>query len=188
MLAAGLIVVAVATRSVWLGALGSYLVCAQAPISADVAVVLGGDGYGNRIIKAAELVRQGYVPLVLVSGPPGFYDEHESDLAIPFAVKRGYPKSWFVPLPMDAHSTREEAVVVLRELRRRGVRRFIVVTSDYHTCRAGRIFKSFAPKAEFRVVAAPDEFFSANGWWKNREGRKIFALEWLKTVGSWLGL
>jgi uncharacterized SAM-binding protein YcdF (DUF218 family) len=185
---AALLLLSAVTHTVWLGAMGSYLVRGEEPFRADIAVVLGGDGYGNRIVKAAQLVRQGYVPLVLVSGPPGFYDVHENDLAIPFAVRRGYPESWFVPLPVRGRSTSEEAAELLTELSRRQVRRFIVVTSDYHTRRAGRIFHSMAPQAEFRIVAAPDEFFTAHGWWKTREGRKQFAFEWLKTVSSWFGV
>jgi hypothetical protein len=39
-----------------------------------------------------------------------------------------------------------------------------------------------------RVVAAPDDYFSADGWWRNREGRKVFLVEWLKTVANLLGM
>ncbi len=59
--------------------------------------MLAGDGYGHRILRAAELVRQGLAPTVLVSGPEGLYGYYESELAIPFAVERGYPRSWFLP-------------------------------------------------------------------------------------------
>ena len=62
---------------------------------ADIAVVLAGDYYGNRVLRAAELVKQGYVPNVLVSGPHMLYGFYECDLEIPFAVQRGYPESWF---------------------------------------------------------------------------------------------
>src|SRR5579864_44790 len=92
-----------------LAALGSYLVKADAPEKADIALVLAGDGGGNRILAAARLVRQGYISRVLVSGPSGIYGYHECDLAIPFAVKAGYPESYFLHLENDARSTKEEA-------------------------------------------------------------------------------
>ena len=38
------------------------------------------------------------------------------------------------------------------------------------------------------MVAAPDEFFTTNGWWRTREGRKIFFLEWTKTLTSLVGM
>ena len=59
------------TRGVWLTALGSALVYDQGPAKADVAVLLAGDQWGNRITRAAELVKQGYVPCVRVTGPWG---------------------------------------------------------------------------------------------------------------------
>jgi uncharacterized SAM-binding protein YcdF (DUF218 family) len=177
-----------AAHPVWLGALGSFLVSAEEPVRADLAVVLGGDGYGNRILKAAELVREGFVPGALVSGPAGLYGLHECDLAIPFAVKKGYPESWFIRFPIVAHSTKEEAAAIIPELRRRGVREFLLVTSDYHTRRAAAIYRSLAPDHEMRAIAAPDEFFRADSWWYTRQGRKQFLLEWLKTIAGWLGL
>ena len=45
-------------RSWWLAALGSALVHDDGPAKADLVVVLAGDYYGHRILKAAELVRK----------------------------------------------------------------------------------------------------------------------------------
>jgi uncharacterized SAM-binding protein YcdF (DUF218 family) len=171
-----------------LGALGSYLVQSGPPERADIALVLAGDYTGNRILKGAELVRQGYAPKALISGPAGNYGYYECDLAIPFAEKAGYPESYFIHLEHHALSTEEEAHAAVPELRRLGARRVLLVTSDYHTRRATKIFRAAAPDLIFYPVAAPDFYFSAQGWWHNREGRKTFAFEWMKTVAQWLGL
>ena len=179
---------AAATHAWWMAGLGRLLVRDDGPARADIAVVLAGDYYGQRILRAAELVRQGYVPNVLVSGPHMLYGFYECDLAIPFAVERGYPQSWFIRAPNEALSTREEAAAILADLRRRGVHRFLLVTSDFHTARAARIYRSAAPDMDMRVVAAPDAYFRAGGWWHNREGRKIFLVEWMKTVANALGM
>jgi uncharacterized SAM-binding protein YcdF (DUF218 family) len=168
--------------------MGVWLVRDAAPVHADIAVVLGGDAYGHRILRAADLVKQGFVPKVIVSGPPGFYGMHECDLAIPFAVKRGYPPEWFIAFPHDAHSTEEEAEVIVNELQRRNVRKVILVTSDFHSRRALRTFQKRAPDIEMRLVAARDEFFAARGWWHTREGRKTFLLEWVKTFANLVGM
>ncbi len=53
-----------------LTALGTYLVVDQPPVKADAVVVLGGDEFGMRTVKAAQLVQAGYAPYVLLSGPP----------------------------------------------------------------------------------------------------------------------
>jgi uncharacterized SAM-binding protein YcdF (DUF218 family) len=185
---AAVLVIAVLTHSIWLAWMGTWLVHNDEPFHADVIVVLAGDPSGNRILKAAQLVRQGFAPKVLVSGPAGFYDLHECDLAIPFAVRRGYPAEWFVPIPHEAHSTDEEALAFAAELASRHAHRVLVVTSDYHTRRALRILRSHWPGIEIRMVAAHDNFFTAGGWWRNREGRKTFFLEWTKTLSSFAGI
>ena len=175
-------------RAPLLTAAGSYLVQASPPVKADVALVLAGDGRGNRILKAAQLVRDGYVPKVLVSGPDGNYGFYECDLEIPFAVKAGYPESYFVHFENTARSTREETDAAAQALRKLGAHRVLLVTSDYHTRRAGGLYHAAAPDLEITVVAAPDTYFSADGWWKNREGQKTAFYEWVKTITSWVNL
>jgi uncharacterized SAM-binding protein YcdF (DUF218 family) len=177
-----------ATHVWWMAVLGRLLVHDDGPARADVAVVLGGDYYGHRIVRAAELVQQGYVPYVLVSGPGPIYGYYECDLTIPQAVKHGYPENWFIRAPNKALSTREESSVILLDLRRRGVHRFLLVTSDYHSARAARIYRAAAPDLDMRVVAAPDEYFRADGWWRSREASKIFLIEWMKTFANVLGM
>jgi len=171
-----------------MAALGAYLVRSESPASADMIVVLAGDFSGNRILKAGELVKQGYAPKALISGTSGEYGLHETDLAIPFAVRHGYPESYFAAFPNDGRSTREEASDILADLNQRHARRIDIVTSDYHTRRAYNIYRALAPGLEIHMVAAPDLNFSPDGWWKNREGRKTFLLEWMKTVSSWFGM
>ena len=169
-------------------AMAAYLVQAGEPQPADIVVLLAGDSAGSRITKGAELVRQGLAPQAMVSGPSGNYGFYECDLAIPFAVKAGYPESYFLHEHHDARSTAEEARVLTQELRGRGWKRVLLVTSDYHTRRATRLFRATYPEATLTVVAAPDKNFSVDGWWKNREGRKTFVTEWTKTVAEWFGL
>lgn len=182
------LVAVIAFHSAILGLMGDYLVQAGPPSKADIILVLGGDPSGNRIITAAQLVREGYAPRVLVSGPAGNYGYYESELEIPFAEKRGYPASYFVAAPNTARSTREEARDMAPELRRLGAKTVLLVTSDYHTRRAAGIFRAEAPDLTFYVVAAPDEHFSPHAWWRDREGRKVFAFESIKTVTEWFGL
>jgi len=186
LIALALLVVVLRTQI--LSALGGYLVQADSPQKADAALVLAGDGWGNRILAAAELARDGYVPKVLVSGPDGAYGNHECDLAIPFAVKHGYPASYFVHVEHEGRSTLAEAKVVLIEIRRMGVKRLLVVTSNFHTRRSGFIFRKLAPDLTILVVAAPDKNFTPDGWWHNREGQKTFLLEWQKTLANWFGV
>ncbi len=181
---------AVATHTLWLPLLGYALIRDDGPAKADIAVVLAGGYTGRRLERAAELVKAGCVPVVLVSGPP-LYDIHESDVSIPMMVRQGYPASWFIGCPNSALSTREEAWVILGELRRRHVRNFLLVTSNYHSGRARRIYlaveRAMGGGPPFRVVTASDPYFSPEAWWKNREGQKAVFLEWWKSLANALG-
>jgi uncharacterized SAM-binding protein YcdF (DUF218 family) len=149
-------------------------------------VVIGGDERGNRIITAGELVRQGFAPKVLVSGLNEIYGYHESQLAIDFAVKHGYPRDVFVPFLYPALNTVDEARADTRELRRLGAHKYLLVTSVYHTARASRIFRREDPGLEMHAVSAPERYWQNGQWWKNREGRKIWFYEALKTVADYL--
>jgi uncharacterized SAM-binding protein YcdF (DUF218 family) len=168
--------------------LGGYLIQQETAQQADMIVVLAGDYAGNRILTAAEMVRRGLAPRALVSGPGDVYGRYESELAIAFAVRHGFPESYFVPFPNDAKSTAAEADAVIPELRKFHAHRIDIVTSNYHTRRALDIYRSRGRDLEFHAVAAPDLYFSADGWWKNREGRKTFLVEWEKTVATWFGI
>jgi uncharacterized SAM-binding protein YcdF (DUF218 family) len=183
-----LILLLLMTDSMWMGWIGALLVHAEAPSRADVIVVLAGDPLGNRILQGAELVKQGYAPKVLVSGPGGAYDLHECDLAIPFVVRRGYPASWFIPVPHGGHSTEEEGRALLPVLQKMQAHTVLVVTSDYHTRRALRTLSALWPGMDVHMIAARDEFFSPSGWWHTREGRKTFLLEWTKTFATAVGM
>jgi uncharacterized SAM-binding protein YcdF (DUF218 family) len=187
LLIVALVGIAALTRTLWLGALGAYLIRTDPPVPADYAVVLAGDPYGNRILKAGELVRQGFAHKALVSGPD-YYGVNEADLAVSFAVKKGYAEDYFLKFPHHATNTRDEARAIVPELRRLGARSFLLVTSDYHTRRAGRYFRRLSNGLEMRVVASPDRYFHWDSWWRNREGEKIFYMEWSKTMASLFGL
>ena len=168
--------------------LGAFLDKSEPPQKADAAFVLAGDQTGSRVLRAGELVRDGYVPKAVVSGPYGLYGLNECDLAIPFAERAGYPASYFLRFPNEASSTHEEAAMGAQQLRDLGAHRVLLVTSTFHTRRAGHEFRSAAPEITFIVVSAPDRHFTTNGWWHDREGRKTFLVEWIKTVGAWLHL
>jgi uncharacterized SAM-binding protein YcdF (DUF218 family) len=177
------------SSSLWLPGVGGFLEEAGPPRKADVILVLAGDWTGGRVLRAAELARQGWAPQVMVSGAGMHFGRWESDLAIEMAGKAGYSRSMFIPVPSEDHSTREEAFTMIRELRRRGLKRVLLVTTDSHTRRAGRIYRELADGIELAgVVASPSPHFQLKSWWRDREGQKAVFLEWSKTVAGWLGI
>lgn len=186
-----LAVIAFLARRLWLPEFGYALIHSEAPEKAEIAVVLAGDAQGHRIEKAAQLVKAGYVPQAMISGPPGVYGVNESDLAVQFIEREGYPAQWFIPFPDPSHSTKEESGYILRELKRRNIHSFLLVTSDYHSARARRIFlateREMGYTPQFETLTAPDEFFHPDSWWRSREAQKIVFIEWWKTIATAMG-
>lgn len=167
-------------------AAGSYLVESDKPESADAIIVLGGDEFGNRITTAAELQRQGFAPFVVVSGPP-YLLGHESEMMVEYARRKGYDPAIFHRADNDLNSTRGEAKFFGQYCRDHNLRKVLLVTSNYHTRRAGSLMRSTNPRLSVIVVAAPDPFFTPSTWWHTRNGEKTFLYEWLKTIATALG-
>ena len=163
---------------------GWLLVCSETPEPADLIVVLGGDFYGPRVLKGADLVMQGYAPLVLISGPPYQSERSEAEFAIDFLVRQGYPRHLFQAFGHHEGSTIPEAIVVGAELKRRGVHRVILVTSSYHSRRADIVFRLFCAGVHFQSVSAPDPHYNPADWWTDESSRRLFFSECKKILGS----
>ena len=174
-----------------LEAAGQFLVEDDGPRKADAIVVLGGDGYGDRTLKAAALAKAGYAPYVLVSGPPRLMGYSSAD-EIQFAEQYGYPASLFreAHLPGDAESTASEVQFLGKYLEGQGIKSILLVTSNYHTKRAAKLWRKENPKIAVAVVPSidPDHFFTPQTWWKTRPGEKLFLFEWMKTISVMLGV
>ena len=165
-----------------LSVLGGYLIDSEAPRPADLILVIGGDFWGPRVVKAAELGTVGYASTVLISGPP-YRGRPEGELAVDFLVKRGFPGEMFAVFPIAAGSTIGEALALRAELARRRVKRVILVTSSYHSRRAAMVFRLFCPGIRFISVPPSDSFYAA-GWWKSPASREIVFSEWTKILGT----
>jgi len=173
-------------RLLW--GLGSLVVREDAPAAADIIIVLAGDRSGSRILKGAELAKAGLAPSVLVSNCKILYGHAESGLATEFATRHGYSPDLFITTDWQANSSREEAANAIGTLLRRGVHKAIVVTSAWHTARAGRIYRRLAPDLTFYMVSADDPDWHNGAWWTDRAGRKTLLLEGLKTIADYLGI
>jgi len=174
-----------------LAAAANALIEDDGPRKADAIVVLGGDNYGDRTLKAAELAKAGYAPIVIVSGPPRLLG-YDSDVEIQYAGQHGYPASMFrgIHLPSEAESTRTEAVYLGKILREQGIKSILLVTSNYHTKRAAAFWRELNPTLAIAVISTTDtqQYFTPQTWWKTRAGQKLFLYEWMKTLSVKLGV
>ena len=106
---------------------------------------------------------------------------------------KGYPAAWFIPFPHDALSTRDEAVAILTELRRRNVHCFLLVTSNFHTARATRLYRWAGKRVAGRTVVPHGGFEPTSSSRRTAGGatakaRKIFFIEWVKTLATAVGM
>ena len=188
-IALGAVAALVVTSPAWLAASGAFLVRLDEPFAADIIVVLAGDYTGGRITRGAELAAQGLAPHVLVSSPPaGIYGILECQLAITYVERLGHSRQRFECLHHQGTRTTDEAAIVVAELARRGVRRFMVVTTDYHTRRAGLVYRALARNMQLRVIGVASPDFHATGWWRSAASRKRFVLESVSTLAYMVGL
>ncbi len=184
-----LLVSALAGAAVWLRA-------PEAPAKSDVIVVLAGSV--ERAFYAADLYRQGYAPLVLVSRPEreagqrmldelGMKLAAEEDINMQVLQRKGVPQEQIRVIGTGSRSTLEEALVVREEIAGRPLR-IMVVTSPYHVRRTGMIFRKILGDvpAELRVVGNTYEQFPER-WWNNQGAARNVVLESAKIAYYLLG-
>lgn len=158
---------------------------------ADAIVVLGGDSIqGDRVRHAAALYKQGRAPRVVMSGGPLRAKFSEADLMEKDALAEGIPAANLIVVRHPAESTLDEALALRPVLAEHKLHRLILVTSNFHTRRARRIFRAVYEKegTEVRMSAAADVRFDPEHWWQQRSGRVWLGLELLKTVLTWYEL
>jgi uncharacterized SAM-binding protein YcdF (DUF218 family) len=170
-----------------LKALGAALITDDPLHPADAILVLaGGTREGDRVRHAVGLFKRGLAPLLVMSGTPMGFRTHEADVMRQHAVFLGVPPDRILAVKHDSDSTREEADVMVPVLKGRGLKDVILVTSNYHTARAKRIFERAAGPdgPHFRASPATDGLYDPEEWWMRRRYAKTFVYEALKTVWS----
>ncbi|MCG6862915.1 MAG: YdcF family protein [Chromatiaceae bacterium] len=193
----GLVIAGLAVWRWVLPALGAFLVADNQPRSADAVVVLStGVDYYPRLIEAAHLVREGYAPLVVVNGNRKTPELRELEAAgfspaVPWDTDTrrilnllGVGDDQILSISVeDAYDTISEARGVAPVLKEQGHKQLLIVTSRFHTRRAGYIWRDqFAQDFQTSTVAANKDPFDPDGWW--HDGRQIRQL--LGEYGGWL--
>jgi uncharacterized SAM-binding protein YcdF (DUF218 family) len=160
---------------------GSFLVVNQ-PERADVIVVLAGET-DHRPARALELLKDGYAPKLLLDVPANakIYDTETLDIARAYVNK--LPERDAISVcPIVGLSTKTEAQDVAHCLENTGVRRILLVTSDFHTRRARSTFQRELRGREVSVAAAYDPQQFGGSWWEHRQWAKVNFDEWLRLV------
>ena len=173
---------------------GGDLLIAEDPLPPhlDVGVVLQGseEGQNVRLAGAMKLAQEGILSKVLVSIPPGGYWGISIPAVAPQYVKSRYPlladRTEFCVTTPDVNSTEQEAAVLIKCIRQHGWHSVAVMTSNYHTRRAGILWRrvlhreGFSP--QFVMVGVDDPEFHPAVWWHERLSAKTWFFEFTKLV------
>jgi uncharacterized SAM-binding protein YcdF (DUF218 family) len=178
---------------------GGYLLIASDPLPQhlDAAVVLQGSIAGEmaRISRAVDLLQQGVAQRILLSVPRESYWGESIPPVARHYLEGKYGKAVadrveFCETGPNVNSTGEEARAVGECLREQGWHSIVVVTSNYHSRRAGilwrRAIKTVDPSVRLWIDAAADPTFQPRGWWRNRLYAKTWLMESTKLVWDWL--
>jgi len=170
-------------------AIGRHLVRDDHPTHADAIVVLGGDVH-KRAPHAVRLYQQGVAPVVLAVGgtaDQGSLAEARKTARVLHAG--GVPDQAVIIVGRDEPNTVAEAAAVARVATEHGWDTLVVVTSPYHTWRAGQIVEAAVP-GDIRVLLSPspEDPFDPSGWWRDQRQRRLVRNEYGKFLLWKLGL
>lgn len=174
------------THPIYLKALGYFLIVSDPPLKSDAIVVLDGDyPQDERLLHAVQLWRNGYAPRVILSAKLAEWQTVEDYPSLRHARKlKVLPEGSLLVASHAADSTKEEAQMLYRFLSDHGYNNVILVTSNYHTRRAKRIFEEQWEDTGVKVfvAAAPSAQFHPDEWWRHRADSRTFFFEFSKTL------
>jgi uncharacterized SAM-binding protein YcdF (DUF218 family) len=178
---------------------GDDLLIAPDPVPAhvDAAVVLQGSIVAQkaRIAGAMNFLQRGVADRVLLSVPKESYWGQSIPPVARAYMERTYGSDLasqvdFCETSAEVNSTKQEAEAVLGCVQEHRWRSIAVVTSEYHTRRAGilwrRVIKRHDPTMSLSTEAVADPEFQ-RPWWRHRRAAKIWLGESTKLVWTILG-
>lgn len=170
---------------------GPLLVRADAPHAVDAIVVIGGDHKPDRVRRAVELYRQGYAPVVIISAGT---QVAEGDELLPEAeVMRRQALALEMPesallIEDQSQSTFQNAYYTAALLQAREYASILLVTSTYHSRRAGHIFEEvFGSTVSISVQPSPADP-CAICWLFHADQARVVLYEYYNWVRYWLGI
>lgn len=166
--------------------ISSSLVRSDAIESAEAIVVLAGDGQGERMMSAIELYKSGMGKKIVFWGGQLYWKITWAELYMRQLKEGGIPEADLIwsEEKLAEHSTVGEAMVNVRLMEENGIKSFILVTSPYHTSRAGMVYEKQIEGKGMRMYVHPsaDSIVKIEDWWKDRQSAKLIYLELNKTI------
>ena len=184
-----LIAVLAAFKTPILQSFSNFLMKQDSPEKADLMVVLSGSAF-DRGNEGARLYKEGYAKQVICPG--GNLEDlllilgdtmYESDLCRKNVIRNGVADSLVTALHYGT-STREEADTILGYCKQHQIKKIIVVTTLFHTRRAGKVYKERFAKEGITVLmrGAHASDYNEDLWWLSEYGLINLNNEYMKTL------
>lgn len=163
-----------------------YYLKVEQPLSkADAIVVLGGER-GERAKEGIRLYNQGFAKRIVFSGGLIGWNITDAEVMKSQAIKSGIPEKAII-IEKDSQSTEENARFVLPILKKAKIKSIILVSSPYHTRRAGMIFNDIFKNQDIRIIIRSVEsneytIYNPNKWWTRHEDRQYVLSEAAKII------
>lgn len=176
-------------RTTLLTGLARFLIIDDPLSPADIVVLLTGDTT-TRPFRAAELIRKGVAPVVVIcraeSSAPvqwGLFP-NATDVNVGMLKKIGVADSKIIVLerPGGVTSTFDEAETVRDYVRRNKTSSMIIVSSALHTRRARWVFRKVLQGEGVAIRMSPVHHhrFSDTNWWTQEDGLLYCPSEYAK--------
>lgn len=164
-----------------LTAVAQFLIVQDPLDQADTIIVLSGARRDERVRQAAELFRQGYAPVVILSGGEELEGIPIPELQRAQALKHGIPAS-ALRFEKLSTSTAEQARYLRSMLEAIGAHRALVVTSSFHTRRTRYLFRRIfvGSPVDIRVYPVLQDIFTPVEWWTRDWDTEQVVLEYIK--------
>lgn len=195
-----LVLVAV-PAGVWMAVDGGRYLQHEDPLRhADAVFVLGGSRL-ERPMEAVDLYRAGYAGVIVLSpGRPevieveirarGITFPRESEIVRGAMVQLGVPATAIILTDSIVDNTAAEAVLLRSLVVQHGWHTVIVVTSKYHTRRAGFALRRTLRGTGAEIIMRATRYDSSDPahWLQNRSDFRFASSEWQKLIAYRLGL
>lgn len=154
----------------------------RAPEKANAIIVLGGDD-GERSMRAQALYREGYAPIIVLTGlekgtvaPPARLT-WRADFLVAHGVSRAALR-----FEVRSKNSFEEATQILALMQKEKWQSVIVVSDPPHMRRLSwtwaRVFKDSA--LHYVLVPSTAEWWTPGNWWRDEQSGAFVIMEYIK--------
>ena len=168
-------------------------------VRAEAIVILVGPINGCRINGAIKLFHEGFAEKLVFSGFEHGPMKNRNVAMKELALVSGVSESNIITENTDEEaSTKGEGIANLKLLKKNNIKRFILLTSNFHTRRAKLVYKKlirlYGYDMDFLVCSVRDPDTPMHGWWdiRNEKGfncaRRWVLSEYVKLIGFYLNL